>query len=254
MKCNPSNIRIFNNFVDKEDLKVIDSLCRNSNEQWWHNKCPSLEFTEFTSGSYRRLCESNGDRAKDKHPLLYKYMDKLIDLASYELGRQLVPMFHFSKHETVSGGWCPGHTDSEGISSGSVSYMVDYSPLHWYEPSLIDISANIYVNDDYDGGELVFPEYDIAIKHQAGQLIWFPGGHEFIHGVNKIENGTRWNLITHLTRPKLIVMNNIIHNMYSCLSDKQKSYFPAEWANGSWHPGSGIEGQEDGRYGEGYDQ
>lgn len=254
MKCNPANIRIFDDFVDKEDLKTIDNLCRNQKEQWWHNKCPSPEFISFTSGKYRDLCERNGDKTKDKHPLLYKYMDKLIKLASYELGRQLVPMFHFSKHETLSGGWCPGHTDSESMGPDGISYIVDYSPLHWYEPSLIDVSANIYVNDDYDGGELVFQDYDISIKHKPGQLVWFPGGHEFIHGVNKISNGTRWNLITHLTRPKLIVMNSIIHNMYSLLTDDQKTHFPREWRNSEWHPGSGISGAEDGRYGEGYEK
>ncbi len=257
MKCNPeSSIRIFENFVEKEDLKILDNLCRNAKEndnKWWAEKCPSPEYVEHASGAYKELCKEYEYSLENLHPLVIKYIKKLEALASYELGRKLVPIFHFNRHETLEGGWCPGHTDSEGMGKGGVDYVVDYSPNHCYEPSLIDISANIYINDDYEGGELCFPEYDIQIKHTPGQLVWFPGGHEFIHSVNHITKGTRWNLITHLTRPKLIVMHSMVHNLYNVLTPEQKLLFPNSWDDGIWHPGSGgADNNVDGRYGDGY--
>lgn len=257
MKCNPeSSIRIFENFVEKEDLKILDNLCRNAKEndnKWWAEKCPSPEYVEHASGAYKELCKEYEYSLENLHPLVIKYIKKLEALASYELGRKLVPIFYFNRHETLEGGWCPGHTDSEGMGKGGIDYVVDYSPNHCYEPSLIDISANIYINDDYEGGELCFPEYDIQIKHTPGQLVWFPGGHEFIHSVNHITKGTRWNLITHLTRPKLIVMHSMVHNLYNVLTPEQKLLFPNSWDDGIWHPGSGgADNNVDGRYGDGY--
>lgn len=256
MKCSADSIRIFDNFVEKEDLSIIDNLCRTVRDdaKWWSEKCPCPEYIEHTLGKYRELCKEYEYSTDSIHPLLLKYMKKLQDLASYELGRKLVPIFNFNRHETLEGGWCPGHTDSEGMGPNGIMYTVDYSPNHCYEPSIIDISANIYINDDYEGGELCFPEYGIQIKHTPGQLVWFPGGHEFIHSVNHITSGTRWNLITHLARPKLIQMHSMIHNLYNELTEEQKNKFPREWNDGVWHPGSGVQANNiDGRYGDGYE-
>ena len=45
------------------------------------------------------------------------------------------------------------------------------------------ISNLIYLNDNYDGGELYFPEHDLAIKPEPGMLISFPGHFWNRHGI-----------------------------------------------------------------------
>lgn len=45
------------------------------------------------------------------------------------------------------------------------------------------ISNLLYLNDDYSGGELYFPEHDISIKPEPGMLISFPGHFWNRHGI-----------------------------------------------------------------------
>jgi hypothetical protein len=59
-----------------------------------------------------------------------------------------------------------------------------------------DKSGLLYLNDDYEGGELVFPEQGLSIKAEAGSLIFFEGDYKKPHGVNQVISGTRYNLVT----------------------------------------------------------
>ena len=59
-----------------------------------------------------------------------------------------------------------------------------------------DKSGLLYLNDDYEGGELVFPEQSLSIKAEAGSLIFFEGDYKKPHGVNEVISGNRYNLVT----------------------------------------------------------
>ena len=63
-----------------------------------------------------------------------------------------------------------------------------------------DIATLIYVNEDYDGGEIYFPELNIHIKPQAGDLICFPDTPDFVHGVKPISEGIRYTAPRWFTR------------------------------------------------------
>jgi hypothetical protein len=54
----------------------------------------------------------------------------------------------------------------------------------------------LYLNDEYEGGELYFPEHDIEFKPRAYSYICFPGGVENIHGVQEILKGTRYTMVS----------------------------------------------------------
>lgn len=56
--------------------------------------------------------------------------------------------------------------------------------------------AVLYLNDDYDGGELYFPDHDISIRPNPYSLISFPGGVENVHGVSEITRGTRYTMVS----------------------------------------------------------
>lgn len=48
----------------------------------------------------------------------------------------------------------------------------------------------IYLNDDYEGGEIYFPDLDVSYKPVAGVLLLFEG---FLwHGVRAVGNGVRY--------------------------------------------------------------
>jgi predicted 2-oxoglutarate/Fe(II)-dependent dioxygenase YbiX len=54
----------------------------------------------------------------------------------------------------------------------------------------------LYLNNDYEGGELYFPEHDISIRPNSGSMYIFSGGVENIHGVTEITNGTRYSIVS----------------------------------------------------------
>jgi hypothetical protein len=47
----------------------------------------------------------------------------------------------------------------------------------------------IYLNDDYSGGELFFPDHKLNFKPDAGSMITFPGTDEYMHGVTEVKDG-----------------------------------------------------------------
>lgn len=55
------------------------------------------------------------------------------------------------------------------------------------------IASIYYINDDYSGGEIAFPDHNLKIKPKVNSLIIFPGNENYIHEVLKIINGERYS-------------------------------------------------------------
>jgi Rps23 Pro-64 3,4-dihydroxylase Tpa1-like proline 4-hydroxylase len=60
------------------------------------------------------------------------------------------------------------------------------------QPTTENISAVLYLNDDYDGGDLNFPEQGVKIKPKAGSLVVFPSVPPFYHESLLITSGTKY--------------------------------------------------------------
>lgn len=63
-----------------------------------------------------------------------------------------------------------------------------------------DIATLIYINDNYEGGDIYFPELGISIKPEVGDLVCFPDTPDFVHGVKPITSGTRYTSPRWITR------------------------------------------------------
>ena len=50
----------------------------------------------------------------------------------------------------------------------------------------------MYLNEDMDGGEIYYPDYDVQIKPKPGLLVIHPGN--VLHGVRPITRGVRYNM------------------------------------------------------------
>lgn len=59
-----------------------------------------------------------------------------------------------------------------------------------------DVTILIYLNDDYEGGELEFPDWGVRFKPKIGTLIAFPSYIDFSHRVHSITSGQRYNLVS----------------------------------------------------------
>jgi predicted 2-oxoglutarate/Fe(II)-dependent dioxygenase YbiX len=52
----------------------------------------------------------------------------------------------------------------------------------------------VYLNDDYEGGEISFATHPVTIKPKTGDLIMFPGNMHYAHEVKEVLSGTRYTL------------------------------------------------------------
>lgn len=71
-------------------------------------------------------------------------------------------------------GFLPEHSD-HGISSRTLSVVM-------------------YLNDNYVGGEISFPQVGVTIKPEAGSIVFFPSNFVFTHQINEITEGVRYAL------------------------------------------------------------
>lgn len=60
------------------------------------------------------------------------------------------------------------------------------------------VSIVYYFNDDYEGGEIVFPRFNVEIKPKANQLALFPANYMYNHNVKEITKGTRYSMVNWL--------------------------------------------------------
>lgn len=77
-------------------------------------------------------------------------------------------------------------------------FHTDYKQEQKHQPGLKHyITANLYINDDYKGGEIIFMIDDntenlIRYKPKAGDLVVFPSGERYRHGVRTVDEGKKY--------------------------------------------------------------
>lgn len=83
------------------------------------------------------------------------------------------------------GGFHPLHADNSKLDLGR--WIPNHTPKRAY-------STIVYLNDDFDGGEIVFPLQSKCIKPTRGLLLGFPSGSEFPHEVLAVTRGCRYTM------------------------------------------------------------
>ena len=79
--------------------------------------------------------------------------------------------------------------------------------VHWETGSYLNVHVDdlgyvtenhlpiiIYLNDNYEGGEIKFETHDLSIKPNTGDLVVFPGNMHYAHEVTKVLSGDRYTL------------------------------------------------------------
>jgi hypothetical protein len=56
-----------------------------------------------------------------------------------------------------------------------------------------------YINDDYTGGEISFPRFNLTYKPVANEFIVFPSNYVYNHSVLPVTEGTRYAVVSWLT-------------------------------------------------------
>jgi hypothetical protein len=79
------------------------------------------------------------------------------------------------------------HSDSENW---------DESQQLWVKGVDRDYSSILYLNSEFTGGSLAFPNLNLRIHPQAGMLVTFPSDHRFMHAAEETLSGKRYAFVT----------------------------------------------------------
>jgi hypothetical protein len=58
------------------------------------------------------------------------------------------------------------------------------------------ISTVYYINDNYSGGEINFPRFNVSYKPEANQMIVFPSTYTYNHSVDPVTDGNRYAVVS----------------------------------------------------------
>jgi len=149
--------------------------------------------------------DTSKENLKNRNTLWYEIPEKegneLQIAISQMYQRFCVPKYHceFKAYDPCQflgypvGGHYIEHNDSETFDNGE-----------WRKIADRDVSFLFYLNSEFGGGELEFPELGLTIKPKRGMMIAFPSYKEFVHKVHPVTWGHRYTLVSWVgTKQKL---------------------------------------------------
>jgi hypothetical protein len=151
---------IIKNFLTEEECLTLLDEAKKSNN--WKPQNRDTGIFILSSSNHKIMID------------IYKRVSALFDK---DLHTQMIRMIH----KTDKDSFWEEHSDNSGGSN-------------------IEYGVVIYLNDDFEGGQLVYPESRTSIKPESGMLIYHSG--EKIHGVSKVESGTRYTLTSFIRGKK----------------------------------------------------
>ena len=173
-------------FLPENEIKILQDFCK-SDEEW--GSIPSWDSESLWKNNTKHVASS-----QEATMALYKVNIAMGELVNSDLSVHR-PNYTINRFTTESNPRIEGSTfwDDEEWSMHP-HYDSDYGPLD--DDSRITHGALFYINDDYDGGELVYTQKGITFKPKANTLIVHGGAKEFTHGVKRVLSGERYTLST----------------------------------------------------------
>lgn len=160
-----NDVVILENFLLDEEIKKLNSQIDTTVE--WKNKDS----------------ESNVKVVKvEDRELSWKISNRVKKIFKSEHSMQIVNMIH----KTDESSYWEEHSDNSGDE----------------ETKLIIYGVIIYINDNYEGGELIYPDLNFKVKPKSGMLVYHPGNYR--HYVSKVKKGQRYSLTTFIRNSNTI--------------------------------------------------
>lgn len=177
------DIIVYEKFLTEEEsanlIKVLDKQADNGSIQW-----TPISFYE----SYSSVLPQDGDPELEEFNLPSTFLSdvktKMIEAVASIKGldpKTIVEIgYHTQKWEP--GAYARKHSDNTD----------EHGNTGPFERSRY--AAFIYLNDDFEGGLLKFPDQNIEIQPKVGTLAVFDGGHKNMHEVTMITKGVRYTI------------------------------------------------------------
>lgn len=157
---------VLHNFIEKSDLKILLSCLKLNSEDGWYSS--DVNESSFWYGRNFQISNLSDSAAK------------IIVRTERVLGTV------FTDYEKIHSIQSILRTISDGKSLG------DHRDNAAEDDRNNMFGVVIYLNDDYEGGEIYYKDIGISYKPLAGDLVVHYAG--LVHGVRKVLNGERYVL------------------------------------------------------------
>ncbi len=189
---NPAlGIIVYNNAIPEQLCKaIIDTLEENLNGKTKYRWMPAMVTEADDALETARKCvdfkisttnlgprDSQNSDLYDMHQQTFNYIRPMAeDYGRYwGVGIGFYEAFNFVKY------------DGAGTH---FKVHADHGPAY-----VATISIVAYVNEDYEGGELYFPRFDLTIKPKTGDVVIFPSTYIYEHASNDMISGTKYSIV-----------------------------------------------------------
>jgi Rps23 Pro-64 3,4-dihydroxylase Tpa1-like proline 4-hydroxylase len=174
---------LIEDFITKEEAKKTIELLnklKEIREDFWK----PISFYESYSSGYPEdndpILEEFGLPNNWFSDLYQRFRHAVAEVANVPEPQLSKISFHSQKWEP--GAFAPLHSDN----SSNEGVMGAFTRSRY--------AAFLYLNDDFDGGELIFPQHELEFKPKTGMLAAFHGGHENMHEVTVVKKSDRYTI------------------------------------------------------------
>lgn len=63
------------------------------------------------------------------------------------------------------------------------------------------VSVIVYLNEDFQGGEIEFPGFNVLHKPKAGDVLFFPSSYAYNHNIKEVTEGVRYAVVNWYSYP-----------------------------------------------------
>jgi hypothetical protein len=177
------DIVVYENFIDEETcqkmINALDAQANNGKISWM-----PISFYE----SYSSILPQDGDQEvldAGLIPTIFSDIENIMPeaIASvHDLDPKIISKIGYHTQKWEPGAFARIHSDNTDAEGKSGAFTRSR------------YAGFLYLNDDFEGGLLKFPDQNIDIEPKVGMLAVFDGGFNNMHEVSLIESGIRYTI------------------------------------------------------------
>jgi hypothetical protein len=170
------NIFVIKNFISVEDARSLVDLAKTATTEEWANY-NYTDRDEHNEWEDRILLLNNCNNFdQDKKKIVSDLFDKIKKEINSILNKDIYEYTGFNTiYRSIVGQSMKTHSDS------GLGVKFKYGVV-------------LYLNDDYDGGEIFYPNIGVEFKPEAYSLVLHPAHEAYRHGVKEVSAGTRYSM------------------------------------------------------------
>ncbi len=184
----PHGVHVVHDFLDPESCADLTAFAERQQRDW-------LTVVDVENSTPDKIVRKRDDRRITESVEMGERLDDVKQWLRRAVTDHIQPAYGntiewFEKPQLLRytpGGYYAGHADN-------AHYDVDQDV--WVKTLDREVSVLIYINDEYQGGALNFQKFNYCYRPQAGDLVFFPSDHRYLHEAEKLTSGLRYAIVS----------------------------------------------------------